>query len=1076
MISKHNLRRVIHHAKAGNYHFIYHKLKQKLQEKRNRLVKKIDTKKEDVTESPDILKKEYFSRYFDSLHSKQDYTPFQENKLIKDDLRLIAFYLPQFHPIAENDEWWGKGFTEWTNVSSAIPQFEGHYQPHLPGELGFYDLRLNQVQKRQIELAKNYGIAGFCFHFYWFNGRRVLEKPVEQYLEDKSLDFPFCINWANENWTRRWDGHDSDVLLQQDYSNQDDIDFIQEASKYFNDDRYIRVDGKVLLMVYRPALFPDILATTERWRVWCRENGVGEIYLVLTHSFEHINPLDIGFDAAVEFAPNSFPMKPINDKVDFDNKNYRGTVFDYKDAIEISENFVQPKYKKFRSACPGWDNEARKSGAGTTLHNASPELFHKWLDHLCKYTKEVFKPQEQLVFINAWNEWAEGAHLEPDQKFGYGYLQASYDAFSNNRAGNKKIIFVSHDANFHGAQVLSLNIIKSLSQDFGLEVHLILKSGGELEETFKKYAKVYNLQKDYPSIEEQKSLVLKLKDGDISHAISNTVVSGDVVGVLSDSGIETIALIHELPTLIKDYGMEGNARVVSKKAKYVLFPSTYVRDEFETIASVAEDKSIVSPQGLYHKNKYMNIVDDARVSLRSQYKLPGESKIILGVGYGDYRKGIDIFLTVATLLEKERPDTYFMWVGNIDVSMQTEVDKLHKMCKNIVFISPQEDLSLFYAGADLYLMTSREDPFPSVVLESMNVGIPVIGFKNAGGFKDIVTRDTGVLVDYLNIEQMSEAVNKLLDDDKIRNELGKNSSELIHQNFNFKDYIYTLLDLVGLPYKKVSVIVPNYNYEKYIQNRLVSIVNQTYPIYEIIFLDDCSSDNSLEIAKGFLNNCGLDNITVVKNKVNSGSVFNQWSKGMALAKGDFVWIAEADDLAENELLAQVMKGFVDDEVVLSYCQSQQIDEKDLITEETYLSYTDDISREKWLQDYTRDGKEELSDTFVVKNTMPNVSAVVFKRTDISAVLDELLTFKVGGDWYFYFWLLSQGKISFTAKSLNKHRRHDNSVTISEKNNKIHFEEIVKMQEIIKMKLNVTDEIWEKSLKYRQQVKEYLNIS
>jgi len=1066
LISKHNIKRVIHHAKAGNYFFIYKKLKQKLKEKKvkNQKISKIDSKED----------KGYFNRQFSSLHTKEDYVDFQTHQKLNSDLRCIAFYLPQFHPIAENDEWWGKGFTEWTNVSRAIPQFEGHYQPHLPGELGFYDLRLNDIQKRQIELAKNYGISGFCFHFYWFNGRRVLEKPLEQYLEDKSLDFPFCVNWANENWTRRWDGHDDDVLLNQDYSAEDDIDFIKECSKLFKDSRYIRVDGKPLLLIYRPSLFPNIKESVKRWREWCRENGIGEIYLVLTHSFEHINPEEIDFDAAVEFAPNSFPVKPINDNLKFDNKDYNGIVFDYKDAVKIGKDFIKPKYKKFRSACPGWDNEARKPGKGATFHYANPSLFAEWLTDLCKYTVKNFEPEEQLVFVNAWNEWAEGAHLEPDKKFGYGYLESSYDALKSVEKNKKKIIYVSHDAHFHGAQVLSLNIIRFLSEHFGLEVHMILKSGGELEKKFEKYATVYNFDKDYRTKQSQEVLIKQLKSSGISHAICNTVVSGDVLELLSDAGMKTIALIHELPKLIKDYNMQGNANVITKKANHVIFPSNYVKDKFETVSRLDKEKTVVSPQGLYLKNSYMNNIDVAREVLREKYNLSFDCKIVLAVGYGDYRKGIDLFLDVSKKLQKIQSNIYFIWVGNIAVDMQNEVENLKQESTNTIFVPSVDELSMYYAGADLYLMTSREDPFPSVVLEAMNVGVPVVGFENAGGFKDIVTSDTGILVPYLDTKEMTEAILNIFNDEEYRKKLSFNCTTLIHNDFKFKDYIYELLSLLGFDYKKVSVVVPNYNYEKYIKSRLESIINQTYPIYEIIFLDDKSSDNSYKVAKEYLGDFNFKDISLIKNETNSGSVFKQWSKGITISNGDYIWIAEADDLANREFLQNVMSGFENEDVVLSYSQSKQMCERGSILNESYLDYTNDIDNKRWLKNYIRNGHDELADTLSIKNTLPNVSAVVMKKMDIEEVLEKLLSFKVAGDWYFYAWILQKGKISYCHKSLNMHRRHTSSVT-SELDSQKHFDEIVQMQNYIKEIVSVKEDTQEKIILYRENVKTYLNL-
>lgn len=382
-----------------------------------------------------------------------NYVEYKKNEPINPLVKLIAFYLPQFHPIPENNAWWGKDFTEWTNVMPAKPQFEGHYQPRIPGELGYYNLLDPSVQRRQVELAKLYGIGGFCFHFYWFAGKRLLEKPIENYLNDKTLDLPFCLCWANENWTRRWDGREEDILISQHHTPEDDLGFIQHVAQYMHDARYIRINGKPLVMLYRPGLLPSAKDTARRWRNWCRDNGIGEIYLAYTQSFDRVDPSHYGFDAAVEFPPNNSGPPDITKSVEPIVDNFKCTVFDWPIFVARSERFMPPPYKLFRGVCPSWDNTARRKNKATIFVHNTPNLYQLWLENAINDTvKNQNNPDERLVFINAWNEWAEGAYLEPDQKYGYAYLNATrqslisskvkngYDQFSENGLFKHEIV------------------------------------------------------------------------------------------------------------------------------------------------------------------------------------------------------------------------------------------------------------------------------------------------------------------------------------------------------------------------------------------------------------------------------------------------------------------------------------------------------------------------------------------------------------------------------------------------------------------------------------------------------------
>lgn len=338
---------------------------------------------------------------------------------------LVAFYLPQFHPIPENDAAWGEGFTEWRNVLRATPQFDGHVQPRLPGALGAYDLRDPDTMRRQVALARRHGVGAFAFYYYWFNGHSPLEAPLRTWLEQADLALGFCLCWANESWSRRWDGRDGEVILAQQHSPEDDLAFIRHVARWLADPRYLRVDGKPVLLVYRPSLFPDAPATAARWREECRALGLGEIHLCYVQGFERPDPADIGFDAAVEFPPNMSEPAELTRHQRLLNPDYEGRVLDWRQLAADALQRRAPSYPLYPCVNPGWDNEPRRTGKGRVLLHASPRRYRDWLAATIRERCGGQPHRERLVFVNAWNEWAEGAVLEPDHRLGHAWLQAT---------------------------------------------------------------------------------------------------------------------------------------------------------------------------------------------------------------------------------------------------------------------------------------------------------------------------------------------------------------------------------------------------------------------------------------------------------------------------------------------------------------------------------------------------------------------------------------------------------------------------------------------------------------------------
>ncbi|MCC6920780.1 MAG: glycoside hydrolase family 99-like domain-containing protein [Alphaproteobacteria bacterium] len=356
-------------------------------------------------------------------------------------VRALAFYLPQFHPCPENDLWWGKGFTEWRNVAKAQPKYEGHYQPHLPADLGFYDLRIPEVMGEQYRLAQRYGIEGFCVYRYDFSGQKILSAPLENLLKRPDIAFPFCVCWANENWTKHWDGGERALLLAQDYSEAHMRGVAEDAAQLAQDPRYIRVNGKPLFLLYRPLLVPDPALFACLTREAFAAAGHDGVHLVYVESMEavraNVRPADIGFDAAVEFPPHGIGVLN-DDPTPSVGSAWQGHRYDYAETVRAAIARPGAAYPRYPGVFVSWDNTPRQPDKGTSFDGATPARFQAYCEAKIAEAKALHFGEERLLFINAWNEWAEGAHLEPDAVFGHRWLQAFERALAGAKARPKR--------------------------------------------------------------------------------------------------------------------------------------------------------------------------------------------------------------------------------------------------------------------------------------------------------------------------------------------------------------------------------------------------------------------------------------------------------------------------------------------------------------------------------------------------------------------------------------------------------------------------------------------------------------
>ncbi|QPN59093.1 glycoside hydrolase family 99-like domain-containing protein [Synechococcus sp. CBW1002] len=659
----------------------------------------------------------------------------QSNVSARPPAQLIAFYLPQFHRIPENDAWWGDGFTDWTNALKAQPFYPGQLQPHRPtSDLGAYDLADPAVMARQVELAHRYGITAFCFHHYWFDGRPLLERPLQQWLGHPELDLGFCLCWANETWSRRWDGSPHEVLIAQSYPADYVERFAASLLPALRDRRYMRWNGAPVLLVYRAGDLPDAADFARRLRRTLAEAGIARMQLLTVWSFDREDPRRIGFDGAVQFAPLQVPTPNLASELPLRlEPGEEPCIYGYPEALlhglrQLGEPHPFPLYG---GACPSWDNTARRGGNSVSWIGATPARFERWLRLARLRLQQRAQTGEvaaAALFVNAWNEWGEGCHLEPDQHWGQGWLEAVQRALTPRTGG---LVLLGHDACNAGAQRTLLCWLAELRRALPqLELQVVVLGEGELLASYDALAPTRVVQPDALAGE---LAAFAARQGTWA-VLANSVVSlpplQRALAALTPEQAPTWRglFVHELPSMIRALGLQNALEQACAAFDLLVSPSRLVNAELLATDSAAGPGSgasrlVVPPR------------DERRWLQRPERfcppppSLPEDAFVVLGCGRD--RGTLERFLAVLLPLRQQWPAAEGLWVG--PVAPLLPLPGLHCL--------PRLDIEAALQRAAAFVLSTggRSNPGESyglVAADAVRQAVPVIDFGQPLGLRE----------------------------------------------------------------------------------------------------------------------------------------------------------------------------------------------------------------------------------------------------------------------------------------------------------------------------------------------------
>ncbi len=924
------------------------------------------------------------------------------------------------------------------------------------------------------------------FYYYWFNGRRLLDAPLEALLADPGIDMPFCLMWANENWTRRWDGSDEQVLVSQDYRIRDEPALVADLARHFGDARYIRLAGRPVVMVYRARLIPDAAATVRRWRRLFRDGHGADPVFIMAQSFGDEDPRPHGMDAAVEFPPHKLTaLTPtINARLEVLDPAFDAEVYDYAAVASASVEEPAPAFPLIKTAVPGWDNDPRRQGAGAVLHGATPALYQAWLEDLMRFARRHRVAGEAIVCINAWNEWAEGATLEPDVHWGGAFLNATARAAGRLPAAGARtrILLVGHDALPHGAQTLLLRLGRAMRAAHGVEPAFLLLDGGPLEpdyqaiapttvardaaavDAFARAARAGGLRRRHRQQRRQRRV--RARAGPPWHR-RGAARARDARACCGIAGPAGAAAGRRWRRRI---GRRVPRRARSATAALEAAGAARCRAGVAILPQGLDDTALSfgpSDRLLRGTTCARRCTSRRARSWRSAWAMPTCARAsTCSCRSGGWPEPPGSPSTSSGPAASTRPRRT-TWGRRVATAEATG---------SFRFLGHRDDAPALLAAADVFLLTSREDPLPSVALESLAAGTPVIAFDDTGGIPGLIARTGGgCSVPLGDAQSMARAALRLAGEatPESRTALAAASRHA----FRFDAYGAALLALARPDLPRVSVVVPSCDYGRYMQSRLASIFAQSHPVLEVVVLDDASTDDSLAVA-GRTAAAWKRHIHVEAQPRRSGSVFAQWLRAAERATGEWLWIAEADDGAEPGFLSAAAEALARAPgAAFAFTDSRAIGEDGGTLWADHKAY---YGPGVLAADAVFEGAAFLREHLAERNLILNASAVLWRRTDLLAALrrcaPELQRLRVAGDWRVYAEVLARegAQVAYVARPLNHHRRHGASVT-ARMSTTAHVAEVARVHAAVARLLGPTPNLQRRQRDYRRSLGAQLGL-